>query len=51
MAMLRLLSFCLDHFAGFFSSRRNLWFENLALRQQLMVFERKRNAVAVVVRF
>ena len=40
MAMLRLLRLLLGSFRRLFSSRRNLWLENLALRQQLMVFQR-----------
>jgi hypothetical protein len=38
--MLRLLRLLLGSFRRIFSSRRNLWLENLALRQQLMVFKR-----------
>src|SRR5260370_32545257 len=40
MAMPRLLRLLLGSFRRLFSSRRNLWLENLALRQQLMVFQR-----------
>jgi hypothetical protein len=43
MAMPRLLRLLLGSFRHLFSSRRNLWLENLALRQQLMVFKRRRS--------
>src|SRR5260370_42527816 len=41
MAMPRLLRLLLGSLRRLFSSRRNLWLENLALRQQLMVFKRR----------
>src|SRR5258707_7897015 len=40
MAMPRLLRLLLGSLRRLFSSRRNLWLENLALRQQLMAFQR-----------
>jgi hypothetical protein len=41
--MLLLLKLLLGSFRRLFSSRRNLWLENLAMRQQLMVFNRRRS--------
>ena len=38
--MPRLLRLLLGSFRRLLSSRRNLWLENLALRQQLMAFQR-----------
>ncbi len=38
--MPRLLRLLLGSLRRLFSSRRNLWLENLALRQQLMAFQR-----------
>src|SRR5258708_2874225 len=43
MAMPRLLRLLLGSLRRLFSSRRNLWLENLALRQQLMVFKPRRS--------
>ena len=41
--MPRLLRLLLGSFRRLLSSRRNLWLENLALRQQLMIFKRRRS--------